>query len=50
MVRATNGGGEARSLADIVILEKSAPPEPVVHIAPPPIQVFAYFVLLFDFS
>ncbi|XP_063701950.1 titin homolog isoform X2 [Culicoides brevitarsis] len=38
MVRATNGGGEARSLADIVILEKSAAPEPVVHIAPPPIQ------------
>lgn len=44
MVRATNGGGEARSLADIVILEKAVPPEPVVHIAPPPIQVLAYLI------
>lgn len=45
MVRATNGGGEARSIADIVILEKSAPPEPVIHISAPPIQVSS--VLLF---
>lgn len=46
MVRATNGGGEARSLADIVILEKAEPPEPVVHIAPPPIQVVVYLIFI----
>ena len=39
MVTATNAGGEARSMADIVILEKQLPPEPIIHIAPPPIQV-----------
>uniref|UniRef100_A0A336ML28 CSON001463 protein n=1 Tax=Culicoides sonorensis TaxID=179676 RepID=A0A336ML28_CULSO len=38
MVRATNAGGEARSIADIVILEKQAAPEPLIYIAPPPIQ------------
>lgn len=49
MVRATNAGGEARSLADIVVLEKSAAPEPVIYIAPPPIQV-SFIFQIFEYS
>lgn len=48
MVRATNGGGEARSIADIVILERSAPPEPVIHISAPPIQVSSVLIFILE--
>lgn len=45
MVRATNAGGEAISIADVIV--QGGPPEPAVFISPPPAQV-CVFVLRFS--
>lgn len=45
MVRATNAGGEAISIADVIV--QGGPPEPAVFISPPPAQV-GVFVLRFS--